>query len=228
MKFKTEENVSFFPHCVLENNMMTSLLADKSVIVKIKMIMNFMNEIINTPCNSLLAAFFESSCKVCPKTVSASLRRIARPKRTMSQLFKLFFPFTFCYPRRTCCWRERRGESVGGPEGPKEVGGVCKTDAGTEADVEDEDEEFEVVGGVDEFGVFGNESEGFTLSEILRRKRLEKIVSESVVDTAHLPQCEFSNLHQLPLALLLENLCSPVNEFYWASYAARWNMKMTS
>ena len=55
----------------------------------------------------------------------------------------------------------------------------------------------------------------------LRRKRLGKNVSEGVVDTALLPQCEFSNLPQLPLALLLEFLCWPVNEFYWAIYAAR-------
>ena len=91
----------------------------------------------------------------------------------------------------------------------------------TEADVEDEDEDVDVVGGVDEFGVSGYDSEAFTLSEILRRKRLQKNVSEGVVDTANLPQCEFSNLHQLPLALLLEFLCWPVIEFYWASFAAR-------
>ena len=108
-----------------------------------------------------------------------------------------------------------------GPEGPIEVGGVCETKAGTEVDVEDEDEDADVVGGLDEVGVSGYEPEGFTLSEILRRKRLEKKVYEGVVDTAHLPQCEFSNLHHLPLALLLEFPCWSVNEFYWASYAAR-------
>ena len=91
----------------------------------------------------------------------------------------------------------RGGESpVRGPEGPNEVGGVWKTGAGTEADVEDEDEDVDVFGGVDEFGISEYESEGFTLSEILRRKRLAKRnVSEGVVDTAHLPQCEFSSLH---------------------------------
>ena len=117
---------------------------------------------------------------------------------------------------------ERGEESpVGGPEGPIEVGGVCETEAGTEVDVEVEDEDVDVVGGVDEVGVSGYESEGFTLSEILRRKRLEKKVSEDVVDTAHLPQCEFSNPHQLPLTLLLEFLCWPVKKFSWASYTAR-------
>ena len=38
--------------------MMTSLLADKSVIIKIKIILNFMNEIINPPCKRSLATFF--------------------------------------------------------------------------------------------------------------------------------------------------------------------------
>ena len=88
---------------------------------------------------------------------------------------------------------------MGGTERPTEVGGVFETEAGTEADAENEDEDIDVVGGVDEVGVSGYESEGFTLSEILRRKRLvKKNVSEGVVDTCHLPQCEFSNLHHLP------------------------------
>ena len=108
-----------------------------------------------------------------------------------------------------------------GPEGPTEVGGVYETEVGTEADVEDENGDVDVVGGVDEVGVSVYESEGFTLPEILRRKILEKKVSEGVVDAAHLPQCEFSNLHRLPLALLLEFHCWPVTEFYWASYAVR-------
>ena len=176
--------MSFSPQCVLENIMMTSLLADKSIIVKIKMIMIFMNEIINPPCNLLLATFLESNSEVCPKTVSSSLRRLARPKRTISQLFKLLFPFPFCCSRRKCCWRERQRECCGRP---LEVGGVCETEAGTEADVKDEDEDVDVVGGVDEVGVSGYESEGLTLSEIIRRKRLEKKVSEGVVVTAHLP-----------------------------------------
>ena len=98
---------------------------------------------------------------------------------------------------------ERGEESpVGGLQRPFEVGGVCETEAGTEADAEDEDEDVDVVGGVDEVGLSGYESEGFTLSEILCRKRLGKSVSERVIDTTHLPQCEFSNLHRLPLALL--------------------------
>ena len=99
---------------------------------------------------------------------------------------------------------------------------MCDAKAGTEAVVEDEDEDLDVVGGVDEVGVSGYESEGFTLSEIFRRKRLaKKNVSEGVIDTAHLPQFEFSNLHHLPIALLLEFLCWPVIEFYYASCTER-------
>ena len=80
---------------------------------------------------------------------------------------------------------------MGGTEGPIEVGGVCETETGTEADVENED--VVVVGGIDEAGFSLFESEGFTLSEILRRKRLAILlnVSEGIVDTAHLPQYEF-------------------------------------
>ena len=98
---------------------------------------------------------------------------------------------------------EREESPVGGLERPVEVGGVCETEAGTGADVEDADEDVDVVGGVDEVGLSGYESEGFTLSEILRRNRLGKNVSERVIDTAHLSQCEFSNLHWLPLAFSL-------------------------
>ena len=96
--------------------------------------------------------------------------------------------------------------------------------------VEDEDEDVDVVGGVDEVGLSGYESEGFTLSEILRRNRLGKNVSERVIDTAHLPQCEFSNLHRLPLAISLEFLCWPVIGFYFGLVLLRAHssMKMTS
>ena len=41
-----------------------------------------------------------------------------------------------------------------------------------------------------------------------------KTLSEGVVDTAPPPQCEFSNLQNLPLTSLLEILCWPVIEFY--------------
>ena len=113
-------------------------------------------------------------------------------------------PSPFVVPEENVAGERGEESPVGGPEGPIEVGGVCETGAGTEADVEDENEDVDVVGVVDEVGASGYESEGFTLSEILRRKRLEKNMSEGLIDTAHLPQCEFSNLHRLPLALLFK------------------------
>ena len=63
---------------------------------------------------------------------------------------------------------------VGGPEGSYEVSGVGETEAGMEADVEDEDENVDVVGGIDEVGISGYESKSLTLLEILRPKRLAK------------------------------------------------------
>ena len=128
-------------------------------------------------------------------------------------------PSPFAVPEEKVAGERSEESPVGGLEGPNEVSSVCETEAGTEAVVEDEGEDVDVVGGVDEVGVSGYESEGFTLSENLRRKRLEKNVCDGVVDTAHFPQCEFSNRHQLPLALLLEFLCWPLLEFYWASFA---------
>ena len=145
-----------------------------------------MNEIINPPCNSLLATFSEMNFELCQKRASSCLKTLVRPKRTPSQFFELLFP-----PPRLMSLKRKlleRGEEspVGGPEGPIEVGGVCETEAGTEADVDDED--VDVVGGVDEVGVCGYESEDSTLSEILRRKRLSKEnVSDGVIDTTHLP-----------------------------------------
>ena len=61
-------------------------------------------------------------------------------------------PSLFAVPEEKVA--EDRGEEspMGGPEGPTEVGGVCETEAGTEADMEDEDEDVDVVGGVDEVG----------------------------------------------------------------------------
>ena len=96
---------------------------------------------------------------------------------------------------------------VGDPEGPFEGGDVCETEAGTEADVEDDD--VDAVSDADDVGVSRYESEGFTLTELLARES----VSEGVVDTAHLPQGEFWNLQRLPLTFPLEILCWPAIEF---------------
>ena len=111
-------------------------------------------------------------------------------------------PSPFVVPEENVTGERGEEGPVGGLEGPIEKGGVCETEAGNEADAEDEDEDVDVVGGVNEVGLSGYESEGFTFSEILRRKRLGKNVSEGVIDAAHLPQCEFSSLHRVPLALL--------------------------
>ena len=79
------------------------------------------------------------------------------------------------------------------------------------ADVADED--VDVVGGVDELGLSDYESEGFTVSKTLRRKRIaKKSVSKGVGGNGHLPQCKFSNLQMLPLIFLLEFLFQPVIE----------------
>ena len=100
-------------------------------------------------------------------------------------------PSPFAVPEDKFAGERGEESPVGGTEGPTEEGGVYKTEAGTQADVEDEDEDADVLVGVDEVRVSGYESEVFTFSEILRRKIMEKKVSEGVVDTAQLPQCEF-------------------------------------
>ena len=64
---------------------------------------------------------------------------------------------------------ERGEESpVGRLERPIEVGGVCEAEAGTEADAEDTDEDVDVVGGVDEGGLSGDESDIWRDSRCLR------------------------------------------------------------
>ena len=130
------------------------------------------------------------------------LKTLVYPKRTLSQLVELLFPF-FCWrPRRKSCWRGRRGKSCGRSRGTNWSAQVW-----TEADVEDKVEDVNVVGSVDEVGVYGYESDGFTPSEYLRRKRLaKKNVSEGAVDTVHLPHFEPSNLQHLPVSFLLKFL----------------------
>ena len=88
-----------------------------------------------------------------------------------------------------------------------------ETEAGTEADLKDED--VNVVGGVDEVGVPGYKSEGFTLSEILQKKKRSEIkLSEGVVYTYHVPQYDFSNVQALQSTLLLEIVCWLVIDFF--------------
>ena len=123
---------------------------------------------------------------------------------TKSAVQATFSPSPLNVPEENVAGERGEESPVGGLERLAEVGGVCETEAGTEANADDEDEDVDIVGEVDEGGLSGYESEGFTLSEILRRKRLGKNVSERVIDTAHLPQCEFSNLNRLPLTFSLQ------------------------
>ena len=89
---------------------------------------------------------------------------------------------------------------------------VCEAEAGTGADVKEED--VNIVGGVADVGFRGGEFEGFTVSAFLRGKRLsERSVSESAVNNSHLPQCVFSNLQRLPLSSQVEIFCWPITEF---------------
>ena len=50
--------------------MLTSSLADKLVIVKSEIILNFMIDFINPPCNSLLSTFFELNWDKCQRRAS--------------------------------------------------------------------------------------------------------------------------------------------------------------
>ena len=95
--------------------------------------------------------------------------------------------FPFDAPEENVVMRGKKSP-MGGPERPVED--VSETETGTEVKVKDED--IHVVSGNADVGVSGYESEGFTPSKFLRRKRLSKgRKSEGVVDTSHLPQCEF-------------------------------------
>ena len=64
-------------------------------------------------------------------------------------------PSPFVFPQENVAGERGEESPVGGPEGPIEVGVVCKTEADTGADVEDEEDDVDVVGGVDEVGVSG-------------------------------------------------------------------------
>ena len=91
--------------------------------------------------------------------------------------------------------------------------GETDEDAGREEDIEGED--VDVVCGAPALVISGFEFQGFIFSEIVRGRRLEgQTLSEGVIDTARPPQCELSNLQNLPLTFLLEFLCWPVIESY--------------
>ena len=78
-------------------------------------------------------------------------------------------------------------------------------DTGREADIKGED--VDVVCGAPALAISGFQLQGFFFSEIVRRKRLEgQTLSEGVVDITQSPQCEFSNLQNLPLTFYLDFL----------------------
>ena len=75
--------------------------------------------------------------------------------------------------------------------------GETDEDAGREADIEGE--QVDVVFGAPALAISGFEYQGFIFSGTIRREGLEgQTLSEGVVGTAQLPQCEFSNLQSLP------------------------------
>ena len=92
MKYRIGKSLSFFPQCVLENIMMTSLLADESVIVKNKLIMNFMNEFMNPPCNSSLATLFESSCEEVAQCRERPIPYLYALGRTIAYAYRMLLP----------------------------------------------------------------------------------------------------------------------------------------
>ena len=178
--------------------MMTSMLADKSVIVKIKIIMNFNFDINNPTCNSLLATFFEFKSGVSPEKASFSLGKLVRPMRTISQLFKLLFPFPLLlFPKKNVLERERRGESCGRSRRTnwsrrcvRERGGLWGR-----------------CGGLTwgrwccwwrwrGWGLWIRVWGTHALRDPSSKETGEEESVRGVVDTAELPQCEFSNLHQ--------------------------------
>ena len=101
---------------------------------------------------------------------SFCLKTTVRPKQTLKQSFKLLFPLSLSMllKKKMLKGEARRVRLKVLKNQLQKV--MCARQAGREADVGDE--EVDVVGGVDEVRVFGYESEEFTLSEILRRKRL--------------------------------------------------------
>ena len=68
------------------------------------------------------------------------LKILVRSQRTLSQLFELLFPLPpVDFSEEKFAGGKDEESPVGAPEGPIEIGGVCQTEADTEAEVEDED-----------------------------------------------------------------------------------------
>ena len=172
-----------------------------------------MEEFLNPPCNTLFATFFEVISKKCQKKSVILFEDISSSQPDTESIVRAAVSASaFDAPEEKAAGDRGEESPVESPEGPVENRDVCEKEAGTEAGMQHED--VDDVGGVDDVRVSGYESEGFTVSELLRRKRLASMsVSEGVVDTSQIPQCEFSNLHHLPLNFLLKILWWPVIEF---------------
>ena len=78
--------------------MLTSSLADESLIVKFKVKMKFMIEIVNPLCNSLLATFFEFNIQTSRKRASSCVRTSVSPHRTLNHVFEPHFAFLILMP----------------------------------------------------------------------------------------------------------------------------------
>ena len=184
--------------------MLTSSLADKLVILKIKIIMNSMNEIVNPPCNSLLGTFFGFNFEKCQKKASSCPKTSVHRKRTLRHSFELLFPLSLLLPlKRKLVEREARSVRCDGQRDQLKKAMFARRRLVRRQKWRTRTLMLLVAFGVDEVVVSGCKFEGFTLSEILRLARIaKKNVSEGVVDTVHIPQCEFAIIHHLPLTFL--------------------------
>ena len=82
-------------------------------------------------------------------------------------------------------------ESPGGFPEQVVVGDHGETGEDAERETHMEGEVVDVVCGAPALAISGFELQGFSFSEIFRRKRLERqTLSEGVIDTARIPQCE--------------------------------------
>ena len=72
--------------------------------------MDFMNEIINPPCNRLLTTFFDFNFEICQKRASTCLRTSVHSKRTLSQLLELLFSVPLLMPPEEQVAREGERE----------------------------------------------------------------------------------------------------------------------
>ena len=124
-----------------------------------------MTETIKPPSkNSLLAKLFEFIAQMLEKSVIMFEEISSSQADAESVVRAALSRSPFDAPEEKCWWREMRGE------GPIED--VCETEAGAKADVEDED--VDVIGGIDEVGVSRYNSEVFTPQRSFVKKDLRR------------------------------------------------------